>query len=55
MGQFKDGIYQWKKAPDLAKQIDLIKQKYAAEKVVILNELDEVLALNLYKAGTSPK
>lgn len=55
LGQFKDGIYQWKKAPDLAKQIDLIKQKYAAEKVVILNELDEVLAFNLYKAGTSPK
>lgn len=55
LGQFKDGIYQWKKAPDLAKQIALIKQKYASEQVVILNELDEATAFKLYKEGTSPK
>lgn len=55
LAQFKDGIYQWKKSPELAKQIALIKQKYAAEKVVILNELDEATAFKLYKEGTAPK
>ncbi len=52
LAQFKDGIYQWKKAPDLAKQIALIKQKYAAEKVVIL-KLDEATAFRITSGSAS--
>lgn len=52
LAKFKDGIYGWKKAPDTAKQIALIKQKYAAENITILNELDDEAAFTMYREAT---
>lgn len=52
LAKFADGIYGWKKAPQLDKQIALIKQKYAADNITILNELDEAAAFAIYREAT---
>jgi hypothetical protein len=52
LAKFADGIYGWKKAPALDKQIALIKQKYAADNITILNELDDEAAFAIYREAT---
>ena len=53
VGYFKDGIYGWKKAGvDAAKLTEMLKQKYAAEGIQILNDMDEDAALAIYKGAS---
>lgn len=52
LAKFADGIYGWKKSPALDKQIALIKQKYAADNITILNELDDEAAFAIYREAT---